>query len=119
MADLLRRDEVSCLDLRVFGAVIDEDENVYSPVEIQIKYSGYIGRQSEMIDQARKLEGLLLPIDLVYEDVRGLSREEVEKLGRVRPRSLGQACRISGVNPSAVQAIMVHLKGRASKEIRV
>lgn len=119
LSDLLRREEISCLDLERFGVSIDADENVHEPVEIQVKYSGYINRQSDMIEQARKLEDLVLPADLVYENVRGLSREEVEKLSRVRPRSLGQACRISGVNPSAVQAIMVHLKGRASKETRV
>lgn len=118
-SELLRRDEVSCLDLKRFGMKIPDDENVHGPVEIQIKYSGYINRQSEMVDQARRLENMGLPEDLEYSAIRGLSREEVEKLSRVRPRSLGQACRISGVNPSAIQAIMVSLKGRSSREISV
>jgi tRNA uridine 5-carboxymethylaminomethyl modification enzyme len=65
-----------------------------------------------MVDQARKMEEMHLPADLPYGSVRGLSREEVEKLGRIQPRSLGQAQRISGVNPSAIQAILVFLKGR-------
>lgn len=111
-ADLLRRDEISCLDLRHFGVEVDEDENVHSPVEIHVKYSGYIHRQNEMVDQARKMEDMHLPADLSYASVRGLSREEVEKLNRLQPRSLGQAQRISGVNPSAIQAILVFLKGR-------
>jgi len=121
-ADLLRRDEISCLDLRHFGVEVDEDENVHSPVEIHVKYSGYIHRQNEMVDQARRLEDLALPAQLEYSAVRGLSREEVEKLSRIQPRSLGQAQRISGVNPSAVQAILVYLKGReratAMQELR-
>lgn len=111
-ADLLRRDEIECLDLRRFGVEVDDDENIHSPVEIHVKYSGYIHRQNEMVDQARKLEDMHLPADLAYESVRGLSREEVEKLNRIQPLSLGQAQRISGVNPSAIQAILVFLKGR-------
>lgn len=116
MADLLRRDEVSCLDLAQLGVDIDADENVSSPVEIQVKYAGYIKRQSEMVDLAKRMGAMNLPSDLEYTEVRGLSREEIEKLTRIRPRSLGQAQRISGVNPSAVQAILIHLKGRQSRE---
>jgi len=111
-ADLLRRDEVNCRDLERFGLSVPDDDDVVEPVEIHVKYSGYIERQAEMIAQARRLEDLKLPGDVRYQDVRGLSREEVEKLDRLRPVSLGQAQRISGVNPSAVQAIMVYLKGR-------
>jgi len=113
-ADLLRRDEVDCLSLEKLGLSIDADESVYSPVEIQVKYSGYIKRQSEMVDQARRMESMTLPQDIEYHQVRGLSREEIEKLSKVRPRSLGQAQRISGVNPSAVQALLIFLKGRES-----
>lgn len=111
--DLLRRDEIDCLQLREFGMEIEDDENVFGPVEIHVKYSGYIDRQNEMVEQARKMEDMALPADLPYGQVRGLSREEVEKLDRLRPRSLGQAQRISGVNPSAIQAILVFLKGRS------
>ncbi len=117
-ADLLRRDEISCLQLKHFGVNVPEDEDIYSPVEIHVKYSGYIKRQNEMVEQARKLEELRIPADLEYASVRGLSREEIEKLSRIKPRSLGQAQRISGVNPSAIQALLVCLKGRArSKEL--
>lgn len=116
-ADLLRRDEISCLDLKTFGLEVDEDENVHGPVEIHVKYSGYIHRQNEMITQARKLEDMRLPDAMDYSQVRGLSREEVEKLNRLKPLSLGQAQRISGVNPSAIQAIMVFLKGRHSRSL--
>jgi tRNA uridine 5-carboxymethylaminomethyl modification enzyme len=115
-ADLLRRDEISCLDLTRFGMDIDIDENVHSPVEIHIKYSGYIRRQNEMVEQARRLEEMSLPLNFAYSQVKGLSREEVEKLSRIQPRSIGQAQRISGVNPSAIQAILVFLKGRKSQQ---
>ena len=116
--DLLRRDEINCLDLKHFGVQIPDDEDIYGPVEIHVKYAGYIKRQNEMVDQARKLEELRIPADLEYASVRGLSREEIEKLSRIKPRSLGQAQRISGVNPSAVQALLVFLKGRArSKDL--
>lgn len=110
-ADLLRREDVSSFDLRRFGIEVDDDDLVYEPVEIAIKYSGYIKRQSDMVDQARRMEKLIFPLDIDYRNVRGLSREEVEKLSSIRPRSLGQAQRISGVNPSAIQALLVFLKG--------
>lgn len=116
MADLLRRVEISCSDLVNFGLDAVDDERVSSPVEIHVKYSGYIKRQNEMIESARKLENMTLPPDLKYAEVRGLSREEVEKLSRIQPRSLGQAQRISGVNPSAIQAILIFLKGRQQQE---
>ena len=86
-------------------------------VEIEVKYAGYTKRQMELINQAKRMEDLLLPPGLQYSFVRGLSKEEVEKLTQIKPRTLGQAQRISGVNPSAVQAIMIYLKGhRVSEE---
>ena len=88
------------------------DPNVCEPVEIEVKYSGYVKRQMELIAQSKRLEDLSLADDLNYKEIRGLSNEEIEKLSRIKPRTLGQAQRISGVNPSAVQAIMIHLKGR-------
>lgn len=118
--ELLRRSEVDSLVLQDLGFDVDLDPNVCEPVEIEVKYFGYIKRQLELIAQTKRLEQMQLNSDLIYSDIRGLSREEVEKLTRIRPRTLGQAQRISGVNPSAIQAIMIHLKGRQKlKEIRV
>lgn len=111
-ADLMRRDEISCKDLETFGLELPDDDNIVEPVTIAIKYAGYIKRQSEMINQFQKLESMGIPADINYGVIRGLSREEVEKLSLVRPRSVGQAQRISGVNPSAVQALIMHLKRR-------
>jgi tRNA uridine 5-carboxymethylaminomethyl modification enzyme len=110
--ELLRRPEISCSHLSNLGFELTNDPNICEPVEIEIKYSGYIKRQIDLIAQSKRMEDLVLPDELIYSEIRGLSREEVEKLNRVRPRTLGQVQRISGVNPSAVQAIMIYLKGR-------
>lgn len=109
--ELLRRPEISCLHLEQLNFEVDSDPNVSEPVEIEVKYSGYIKRQLELINQSKRMEEMLLPEDLVYQNIKGLSNEEQDKLLRVKPRTLGQAQRISGVNPSAIQAIMIHLKG--------
>lgn len=109
-ADLLRRSEIDSFALRDFGVSVPEDEDVWSPVEIDIKYSGYIKRQNQFIEQANKLELLKIPLELDFDSVAGLSREEVEKLNKMRPNNLGQAQRLSGVNPSAIQALLVFLK---------
>lgn len=116
--ELLRRPEISCSSLAGFGFEMDLDPNVAEPVEIEVKYSGYVKRQIELIAQSKRLEELVLPDALAYHEIRGLSSEEVDKLSRIKPRTLGQAQRISGVNPSAVQAIMIYLKGHKKlKEI--
>jgi tRNA uridine 5-carboxymethylaminomethyl modification enzyme len=115
--ELLRRPEIEISQMGNFGikSLLISDTNdraVVESVEIEVKYAGYITRQAEIIEQTRKLEDLKLPDDLVYGNVRGLSTEEIEKLGRMRPMTLGQAQRISGVNPSAIQALLVYMKGR-------
>ncbi|MFM6929933.1 MAG: tRNA uridine-5-carboxymethylaminomethyl(34) synthesis enzyme MnmG [Bdellovibrio sp.] len=114
--ELLRRPELTSSHLETLNFELDSDPNVVEPVEIEVKYSGYVKRQMDLISQSKRLEDLVLPDTLVYADVRGLSNEEKDKLHRVKPRTLGQAQRISGVNPSAIQAIMIHLKGH--KKIR-
>ena len=71
----------------------------------------------QIIEQTKKFEQAILPPGLNYSIIRGLSSEEVDKLGRIKPRTLGQAQRISGVNPSALQAIMVYLRGTKQIDI--
>jgi tRNA uridine 5-carboxymethylaminomethyl modification enzyme len=119
--ELLRRSEIDCSNLSALGFQIDNDPNVNEMVEIEVKYSGYVKRQLELIEQTKRLEYLKLPELLNYSEIKGLSREEVEKLTAIKPRTLGQAQRISGVNPSAIQSIMVYLKGskRKMREIEV
>ena len=109
LLELLRRPEVCYASVRAaFGGV--DDARVAERVEIRVKYEGYVTRQSEEAARLRALEALELPPSLDYERLAGLSREVKEKLGRVRPRSIGQASRISGVTPAAVSILMVHLR---------
>lgn len=108
--ELLRRHEVSFEDLANFGPFAGFDVSVTEPIEIDVKYAGYIERERLLMASNRKLDDFRLSRDLDYTKVRGLSKEEQEKLGEKQPETLGQASRISGVNPSAVQALIVHLK---------
>lgn len=110
--ELLRRPEIGWDALSILGFETSFDPMVHESVEIDVKYSGYIRRQGELIQQSRQMDGLKLPETLDYSKIKGLSVEEVQKLSSVKPRTLGQAQRISGVNPSAIQAIMIYLKGR-------
>ncbi len=109
--EFLRRPEIILSQLEGLGIDINRAEEITDAVEIEVKYSGYIKKQLEVIRQGKLLENFTIPTDLVYENVRGLSREETDKLKRVLPITIGQAQRISGVNPSAIQAILIHLKG--------
>lgn len=117
--ELLRRPEMNFEQLRKLGFESEPYPNVLDAVEIQVKYAGYITRQMELIQQASKAENLKLPEILNFSEVRGLSAEEIQKLSTVRPRTLGQAQRISGVNPSAIQAIMIYLKGHQQHQPRM
>jgi tRNA uridine 5-carboxymethylaminomethyl modification enzyme len=87
-------------------------------VETRIKYEGYLRRQEELVQRAAAQEQHPLPPDIVYADVAGLSREIVEKLDALRPRTLGQAGRISGVTPAAVSCLEIHLRKREGKSAR-
>jgi tRNA uridine 5-carboxymethylaminomethyl modification enzyme len=111
--ELLRRHEVCYEDLAGFGIEMDFDISVTEPIEIDVKYAGYIDRERVMIESNRRLENLHLPRDFDYLSVRGLSKEEQEKLLEKQPETLGQASRMSGVNPSAIQALIVHLKSKS------
>lgn len=115
--ELLRRPEIQFEHLAELGFEMKATPSVSESVEIDVKYAGYVKRQMELIEQSKRVEDLVLPNDLDFKSIRGLSAEEVQKLRTVRPRTLGQAQRISGVNPSAIQAIMIYLKAnRGSQE---
>lgn len=109
---LLRRAEITTEKIDTMGHNLNLDPEVLEPVEIEIKYEGYIKRQRDLIEQSSRLETYKLEENLDYAQIRGLSAEETEKLFKVKPLTIGQAQRISGVNPSAIQAILIHLKGR-------
>ena len=78
-------------------------------VEINVKYDGYIKKEEEMVQKMTRLEDLHLHSDFDYEGVKGLSIEARQKLARMKPRTIGQASRISGVNPADVSVLLVHL----------
>ena len=110
LAQLLRRPEISFVDLQAFCADLTEvPSDVALQVEVSIKYSGYVDRQTQGLKRFQKMENVALPEDLDYATIDGLSREIKEKLTHVRPRSLGQAYRISGVTPAAISVLSLYL----------
>ncbi|WP_339137154.1 MAG: tRNA uridine-5-carboxymethylaminomethyl(34) synthesis enzyme MnmG [Candidatus Electrothrix sp. GW3-4] len=117
LTELLRRPELRLKDLLPLVAAQEadfafsaEEEQAREEIELRVKYAGYIKRQQEQVERFKKLERTKLPEDIAYDGLPGLSNEVVEKLNRVRPLSLGQASRISGVTPAAVSVLQVHLK---------
>jgi tRNA uridine 5-carboxymethylaminomethyl modification enzyme len=80
-------------------------------VETRIKYEGYIAHQQKQVERLKKMENVRLSEDVDYAAIYGLTKEAREKLTKVKPLSLGQASRISGITPAALMAIQVHLKG--------
>ncbi|GGP98129.1 tRNA uridine-5-carboxymethylaminomethyl(34) synthesis enzyme MnmG [Shewanella ulleungensis] len=112
--DLLRRPEMDyskLMALEGFGPGL-EDPQAAEQVQIQVKYSGYIQRQQDEIDKAIRHESSLLPLDLDYQEVPGLSNEVIAKLNNHKPETVGQASRISGITPAAISILLVHLKKR-------
>lgn len=111
LAQLLRRPEVTH---EVIAALAPPPQSlsadVAAQVEIDIKYSGYVRRQEELVERLRKMDETPIPADLDFEAIPGLSREVREKLSRIRPRSLGQAARVPGLTPAALALLSVHLK---------
>ena len=111
LAHLLRRSEIFFEDIRSMDPSLERVEDpVAEEAETRIKYEGYIQRQEKQVESFSQIEERRLPEDLDYQLVHGLTREVREKLSRVRPVSLGQASRISGVTPAAIMAIRIHLK---------
>ncbi|HTN33624.1 MAG TPA: tRNA uridine-5-carboxymethylaminomethyl(34) synthesis enzyme MnmG [Marinobacter sp.] len=112
LAELLRRPEIVYSHIADIGGEQAENPAVASQVEIEIKYEGYISRQEDDIDRLRRNENTLLPIELDYDVIGGLSNEIKQKLKAVRPETVAQASRIQGVTPAAVSQILVYLKKR-------
>ena len=113
LEDLLKRPELSFNDLAGLNHISDNlgdlPQDVAEQIEIDIKYAGFIRRQQDEVGRFNKIEKIKIPVGLDYKAIRGLSREIVEKLGKFKPLSLGQAARISGVTPAAVSLLMVYL----------
>ena len=109
-AQLLKRQEFSYQKLLQLMGQEPQEKEVEEAIEIAIKYEGYIGRQVQQISKFKKLEDRLIPQTFQYASMTGFSREVLEKLQRVRPASIGQASRISGVTPAAISLLLVALE---------
>jgi len=114
LADLLRRPQVTYADIGPF----DPDrpvlsESITQEVEIQIKYAGYLARQEKQVEEFRKEEARLLPADIDYTAIAGLRLEAQEKLSAIRPMSIGQAGRISGVSPADIAVLLIWLEQKS------
>ena len=110
--DLLKRPNIS------FAQIAELTDSEVTPfvgeqIEIAVKYAGYINRQHEDVAQMKRLEDTKIPADFDYDIVSGLSREITLKLNDVRPETLGQASRIPGVTPAAVQLVMITIRKNA------
>jgi tRNA uridine 5-carboxymethylaminomethyl modification enzyme len=117
--DLLRRPDVSIRSLTLNDSTVLEFEEkpVADQVEIEAKYEGYIARQRAEVERREAQGARLLPVDLDYAEVRGLSHEIRQTLARARPETIGQAARISGVTPAAISLLLVHLKRKEKKAL--
>ena len=111
LADLLRRPQVSYADIAPFDTGRPElSPAVTEEVEIQIKYAGYLARQEKQVEEFKKEESRLLPADIDYESIGGLRLEARQKLSEIRPVSIGQAGRISGVSPADIAVLLIYLE---------
>ena len=113
LADLVRRPQVSYADIAPFDENRPElPESITDEVEIQIKYAGYLARQEKQVAEFKKEESRLLPVDIDYHSIAGLRLEAQEKLQQIRPMSIGQAGRISGVSPADIAVLLIWLEQR-------
>ena len=113
LADLLRRPQVSYADIAPFDPSRPQlPEAITAEVEIQIKYAGYLARQLKQVEEFKKEEARLLPADMDYASIAGLRLEAQEKLAAIRPMSIGQAGRISGVSPADIAVLLIYLETR-------
>lgn len=111
MIELLKRPQVTYKDLESIDTERpDYPPEVFEQVEISVKYEGYIARQEQQIREMRRIERKKIPADLDYTSLKGLRLEAVEKLSKIRPENLGQASRISGVNPADIAALNIILE---------
>ncbi len=111
--EILKRPQISYRDLIPFDKDCPElSHDLIDKLEINVKYEGYIKTQTEKIEQMRRLENKKLPLDVDYKTVTGLRLEAQEKLNKHKPLNIGQAGRISGVNPADVSVLLIWLQGR-------
>lgn len=116
-AQLMKRPELSYDDiLNLLQETVSQDPDVATQVETQIKYQGYIEKQMQQVEKFKRMENKALPEEMPYYQMEGISREAAEKLAKIKPRSIGQASRISGVSPADISVLLVHLEQQRRKE---
>lgn len=117
MAELLKRTELNYEMLKEIDPERPElSDQEKKEVEIQVKYEGYIKLQEAQVEKFKKLETKMLPENIIYEDLKGISLEARQKLNKFKPRSIGQASRISGVSPADVSVLLVYLQQKGNKK---
>ena len=111
LSEILKRTEIS---YRALGEIDNErpvlDAAEKEEVEIQVKYEGYIKMEEEQVNKFKKMENKKLSSDIVYQDIKGLSLEARQKLDKIKPNSIGQASRISGVSPADINVLLIYLQ---------
>ena len=112
--ELLKRQNVSIYDIKEFYPTMDYDDSALEEVEIQIKYAGYIAKQLKEAQGFKKMEDVKLDREINYNLIENLALEARQKLNQVKPLNIGQASRISGVNPSDISVLLLYLKMKGS-----
>jgi len=114
LKELLRRPEISLdnLFLEFLPHLREINQNIKEAIEIEVKYEGYIKEEKRMVENFSKYESIKIPEDFDYSKISGLKKEEIEKLSNIKPVNLGQASRIPGVTPAAIQILLIHLKAK-------
>jgi len=112
LEELLKRPEIRLEDLEKLYSIEKTESDAGKQVEIQIKYDGYIKKQLSQVEKFEKLEGKFIPDHIDYLQIRGLRKEAQQKLAEIKPRSIGQASRISGVNPADINVLLIYLEQR-------
>lgn len=110
LLELLRRPEITYEDMKILPEMPSYPAEVEEQIEIQVRYQGYIDKQEAQVRQFNQMEGKLLPESLNYKEIKGLSLEAREKLEAVKPQSIGQASRITGVSPADIQVLLIYTK---------
>ena len=113
--ELLKRPNISYKDIKRFSDKLDYSDEILEEVEIQIKFAGYITKEEKAAQNSKKLENLVLDKDIDYNTIDNLALEARQKLNKVKPLNIGQASRISGVNPSDISILLMYLKMKGVK----
>lgn len=107
---LMQRPEISYFDIEPYIEKVDLSLEQKQSVNTQVKYAGYIEKARRQVEKMRKMEEKRIPEQICYEDIKNLSLEALQKLSEIRPRTVGQASRISGINPADISVLLIYLK---------